>query len=119
MSSSAGERPEPMSPIYCVSQASLIMLGKCIAVAEGKNGVRVNTILTGPATDSATFTNLVSASKIENWKKTNPLNSMCEISDFVDAVVFLSGIAGNRVKNMTGVQLAVDCGETITSALLD
>jgi len=119
MSSSAGVMPEPMSPAYCMSQASLIMLGKCIAVSEGKNKVRVNTVLMGPATDSLTFTNVVDEKGIENWKKLNPLNSMCEIKDFVDAVVYLSGFAGSKVDNMTGVQLAVDCGESITSQLYE
>lgn len=119
MSSSAGEMPEPMSPAYSMSQASLIMLGKCLAVSEGKNKVRVNTILMGPATDSATFTNVVSESEIQNWKKLNPLGSMCEIKDFVDAVVYLSGFAGSKVDKLTGVKLAVDCGESVTSGLFE
>jgi NAD(P)-dependent dehydrogenase (short-subunit alcohol dehydrogenase family) len=117
MSSSAGVMPEPMSPTYCMSQASLIMLGKCLAVSEGKNKVRVNTILMGPAVDSKTFTDVVSDNEIREWKKLNPLNSMCEIKDFVDAVVYLSGFAGSKVDNMTGVQLSVDCGESITGQL--
>ena len=117
MSSSAGVMPEPMSPAYCMSQASLIMLGKCLAVSEGKNKVRINTILMGPATDSKTFTNVVSGEEISNWKKLNPLGSMCEIKDFVDAVVYLSGFGGCKVDNLTGVQLSVDCGESVTGKL--
>ncbi len=117
MSSSAGVMPEPMSPAYCMSQSALIMLGKCLAVSEGKNKVRVNSVLMGPATDSKTFTNIVSKDEIENWKQLNPLGSMCEIKDFVDAVVYLSGFGGSKVDNLTGVQLSVDCGESITSQL--
>ena len=117
MSSSAGVMPEPMSPVYCMSQAALIMLGKCLAVSEGKNKVRVNTILMGPATDSKTFTDVINEEEIANWKKLNPLGGMCEIKDFVDAVVYLSGFAGSKVNNLTGVQLSVDCGESITSQL--
>ena len=41
------------------------------------------------------------------------------IKDFVDAVVYLSGFAGSKVDNMTGVQLSVDCGESITSQLYE
>ena len=119
MSSSAGEMPEPMSPAYCTSQAALIMLGKCMAVSEGKNKVRVNTVLMGPSTDSSMFMKAVSTKEAEQWKKLNPLNSMCEVKDFVDAVVYLSGFAGSKVDNLTGVQLAVDCGETITSQLFE
>ena len=119
MSSSAGVMPEAMSPAYCMSQASLIMLGKCIAVSEGKNKVRVNTVLMGPATDSITFTKVINEKEIQAWKKMNPLNSMCERRDFVDAVVYLSGFAGNKVDNLTGVQLSVDCGESITSQLYE
>lgn len=117
MSSSAGAMPEPMSSAYCMSQSALIMLGKCLAVSEGKNKVRVNTILMGPATDSKTFTNIVSKDEIENWKQLNPLGRMCEIKDFVDAVVYLSGFGGSKVDNLTGVQLSVDCGESITGQL--
>ena len=119
MSSSAGVMPEPMSPTYCMSQASLIMLGKCLAVSEGKNKVRVNTVLMGPAIDSQTFTNVVTEKEIGAWKKLNPLNSMCNRQDFVDAVVYLSGFAGSKVDNLTGVQLSVDCGESITSQLYE
>ena len=119
MSSSAGEVPEPMSPTYSMSHAALIMLGKCLAVSEGKNKVRVNTILMGPATDSKTFTDIVNEDEIKKWKKLNPLGSMCEIKDFVDAVVYLSGFEGSKVDKLTGVQLAVDCGETITSGLFE
>ena len=55
--------------------------------------------------------------EIENWKQLNPLGSMCEIKDFVDAVVYLSGFGGSKVDNLTGVQLSVDCGESITGQL--
>lgn len=119
MSSSAGVMPETMSPAYCMSQASLIMLSKCLAVSEGRNKVRVNTILMGPATDSTTFTNVVNDEEIKNWKKLNPLGSMCERKDFVDAVVYLSGFAGSKVDKITGIQLPVDCGESITSQLFE
>lgn len=117
MSSSAGVMPEAMSPAYSMSQASLIMLAKCLAIAEGKNNVRINTVLMGPATDSQTFTKKININEISEWKKLNPLGSMCEIKDFVDAVVYLSGFAGSKTDKLTGVTLAVDCGETITTEL--
>lgn len=111
LNSSVAINCEPGATIYSMIQSTLIMLGKALAIREGKNGVRVNNIALGPArTDE--LMKKVSDEQIDEWKNINPLGVSFEFSDFLNIIVDIADGKGGYSK-MTGTVIPIDGGESI------
>ena len=109
--SSVALNPEPGATIYSMLQATLVMLCKNLAIREGQNGVRVNTLALGPAkTDELSKT--VSSKQFEEWKNVNPLGATFEFSDFLNIIVSIANGDGAYAK-MTGTVIPIDGGESV------
>ena len=112
--SSVALNPEPGAAIYSMLQASLVMLGKALAIREGKFGVRVNNIALGPAkTDK--LMEKVTQIQIREWKNINPLGVTFKFDDCLDILVNLANAKGGYSK-MTGAVIPIDGGESIADA---
>ena len=112
--SSVALNPEPGAAIYSMLQASLVMLGKALAIREGKFGVRVNNIALGPAkTDK--LMEKVTQTQIREWKNINPLGVSFKFEDCLDILVGLANSKGGYSK-MTGTVIPIDGGESIADA---
>ena len=109
--SSVALNPEPGATIYSMLQATLVMLCKNLAIREGKNGIRVNTLALGPAkTDE--LVKIVSSKQFDEWKTVNPLDTTFEFSDFLNVIVSIANGDGAYSK-MTGAVIPIDGGESI------
>ena len=89
IASRLGTRPMEESVAYCTSEAATIMLTQCSALElTPKYGIKVNTI-----SPSMTLTPLVRKSytqeDIEQTAKKNPSGRLGEISDSVNAIMYL------------------------------
>jgi len=112
--SSVALNPEPGAAIYSMLQASLVMLGKALAIREGKFGVRINNIALGPAkTDK--LMEKVTQTQIIEWKNINPLGVSFKFDDCLDILVNLANAKGGYSK-MTGAVIPIDGGESIADA---
>ena len=112
--SSVALNPEPGATIYSMLQASLVMLGKALAIREGGFGVRVNNIALGPArTDK--LMEKVTKTQIKEWKDINPLGVSFKFDDCLDPLVNLVNKKGGFAK-MTGTVIPIDGGESIADA---
>ena len=112
--SSVALNPEPGAAIYSMLQASLVMLGKSLAIREGSFGVRVNNIALGPAkTDK--LMEKVTNTQIKEWRNINPLGVSFKFDDCLDVLVNLVNKKGGFSK-MTGTVIPIDGGESIADA---
>lgn len=88
ISSRLGTKPMKNSCAYCCSQAGILMLTKCSALELAEFGIKVNAV-----SPSLTLTPLslkkYTPEQIEKTAKENPSGRLGEISDTVNAVLFL------------------------------
>ena len=112
--SSVALNAEPAAPLYCMLQSSLLMLGKSLALSEGKYKVRVNNILLGPATTDELMKTIYK-NQIKKWRDINPLGISFKFEDFLSAISFLA-IPNVSSKMITGCALTIDGGESIADA---
>jgi len=112
--SSVSINAEPAAPLYCMLQATLIMLGKALALREGQFHVRVNNLVVGPATTDQLMST-ISNNQIKKWKKINPLGVSFKFEDFLNAISFVC-LDNPSSKKMTGCVMSIDGGESIADA---
>ncbi|MER1966471.1 SDR family oxidoreductase [Castellaniella sp. GW247-6E4] len=112
-SSLQGVMARSQRSIYTATKHGIIGLVKALALEYGPHGIRVNSI--APAsTDTAflrgQFERLGHSdidSSVAQVAKSMPLGHLPDVSDFAEAVLFLSSSAA---KSITGHTLVIDCG---------
>lgn len=107
IASRLGTRPMEESVAYCTSEAATIMLTQCSALElTPKYGIKVNTI-----SPSMTLTPLArksySQEEIEKTAQKNPSGRLGEISDTVNAILFL---LSDKADYINGENLNVNGG---------
>ena len=80
----ADSPPAPEYPLYAASKAGIYVLMRSLAVSEGKNGVRVNTVSPG-LIDTGNY----SESTIKKFEKEIPLGKFGKPDDIASTVSFL------------------------------
>jgi NAD(P)-dependent dehydrogenase (short-subunit alcohol dehydrogenase family) len=108
ISSINGLCPEQGYAHYSTSKAGVIMLGSSSALELGRYGIRVNTVSPGwiNRPDKG-----IDPDRFERWTKKAPLGRIGEPEDIADACLFL---ASDAARWITGVNLVVDGGMTVT-----
>jgi NAD(P)-dependent dehydrogenase (short-subunit alcohol dehydrogenase family) len=110
MSSQAGFVALPTESIYCMTQAAIAHLTKCLAVEWGKYNIRVNavapTFIHTPGTEPALADPAFRSDVIE---RIAALHRVGEPMDVAGAVVFLASSAASLI---TGHTLLIDGGWT-------
>ncbi|MBF5028795.1 SDR family oxidoreductase [Micromonospora sp. ANENR4] len=119
--SEAARHPKPHMLDYAVSKAALLSLAKGLALEYGSRGVRVNTVAPGPTRTATMHAYLESvalrlgidvsaaADHVVHELRRLPLGRMNEPEDVAEVVLFL---AGDRARQVTGSEYAVDGGST-------
>jgi NAD(P)-dependent dehydrogenase (short-subunit alcohol dehydrogenase family) len=111
--SNAGIVGRPWQPVYGATKAGIVSLTKSMALAHGRENIRVNCICPGSIDTPMLRGALASSGNFdENWRKTElviPLGRIGEASDIAYATLFL---ASDEAKYITGVALPVDGGRT-------
>jgi len=111
VASAAGLVGVAYSTAYCASKAGVIGMTKSIAVEYASRGVRVNSVCPGgvntPMNDSTTFPEDVDISLL--MRHAPKTGVMCEAEDIARSILFL---ASEDARNITGIQLSVDGGQT-------
>jgi NAD(P)-dependent dehydrogenase (short-subunit alcohol dehydrogenase family) len=95
---------------YNAMKASLITWGKQLALAHGKDGIRVNVVSPGPIFIEGGDWDRIKqgmAPFFEATEKAHPVGHMGVAQDVADAVAFLSS---DRARHINGVNLTVDGG---------
>ena len=110
ISSISAIRPRGMTP-YTVSKAGVIALTKAMAIDHGKDNIRVNCILPGPA-----YTSMVAGGMTEEIRDTRRQASALKVEgtawDVAWAALYL---ASDEARWVTGVALPVDGGVIVDS----
>lgn len=110
ISSISAIRPRGMTP-YTVSKAGVIALTKAMAIDHGKDNIRVNCILPGPA-----YTSMVAGGMTEEIRDIRRQASVLKVEgtawDVAWAALYL---ASDEARWVTGVALPVDGGVIVDS----
>ena len=114
VSSGIGINADPTCPAYCMTESSINMLVKSLAITEIKHGIRVNAVLPGPIKTPLLLEWFKNNKELEEYAKLNPQNLIGEPKDVANAICFL---ADEDNKYINGSFLAVDGGESISSYL--
>ena len=119
--SEGARHPKPYLVDYGVSKAALLSLAKALSIEYGDRNVRVNTVAPGPtrtATMDAFLASLAQQRDIDvaaaadyfvREMRRLPLGRMNEPADVAEVVLFL---AGERSRQVTGSEYAVNAGST-------
>ena len=110
MSSQAGFAALPTESIYCMTNAGIAHLTKCLAVEWGKYGITVNavapTFIRTPGTESALADAAFRADTVERIAALHRIGEPVEVAG---AVVFLASRAASLI---TGETILIDGGWT-------
>ncbi len=112
ISSGLGIVPEPESPAYCSTKASIIMLTKCMAQEYANQGIRINAILPGPIHTDLLKNAFSSKKEIDEYAKLNPMKRIGTPEEVANVAVFL---ASDQASYVTGGLYSVDGGESTSS----
>lgn len=99
--------------VYGMAKASVIALGKSAASEFGEHGVRVNTVSPGIVWTER-IASRIGVERRAEFDKLSPLGSVAFPRDIASAVLFLTS---DLARDITGQNLIVDGGSTITSPL--
>jgi NAD(P)-dependent dehydrogenase (short-subunit alcohol dehydrogenase family) len=109
--------PTPPLGMYSASKAALMMIVRQMALEWGRYGIRANCVSPGPTDTSLTrdsFGNPDDEAARANRayrEQTTPLRKIARADDIAEAVLFL---AGPRAAHITGVNLPVDGGISVS-----
>ena len=103
-------RPKGRTP-YAVSKAAVVGLTRAMAVDHGKDRIRVNCILPGPAYTSMVATGMSDSQRAVR-REASPLNLEGNSWDIAWAAVYL---ASEEARWVTGAELVVDGGISLQS----
>ena len=92
---------------YSATKASLVGFTRSLAREVGQLGITVNAI--APGFVSTEMTHELSGGQREQIMRRSALKRMAEGSDIANSVEFL---LGEKAKNITGITLTVDAGNT-------
>jgi NAD(P)-dependent dehydrogenase (short-subunit alcohol dehydrogenase family) len=109
IASVAGLKPAPMTGVYCVSKAALIMLTRVLGAELGAFGIRVNAIAPGFIKTDMSKAVWTSDMFKEHVKKM-PIPRIGETEDIVGAALYLASGASSF---MTGETIVIDGGEML------
>jgi NAD(P)-dependent dehydrogenase (short-subunit alcohol dehydrogenase family) len=105
LASDAGLIGEPGLDAYVASKHAVVGLSKCMALAWGAKGVRVNTVCPGMA--KTPLTALKSQELIDAYEELVPMRRLGEADEIARSVVFLLSPAASYIN---GISLVVDGG---------
>lgn len=114
VSSAGGVHPVQGLGAYSASKAALVMLAKQMALEWGPDGIRVNCVSPGP-TATAMAPAYADPAIRARRASTLPLLRINEPEDIAAAVAYLLGEGG---RGITGVDLMIDGGMSVTTMQL-
>jgi 3alpha(or 20beta)-hydroxysteroid dehydrogenase len=113
ISSTAGMVAHPRLSSYGTSKWAVRGLTKYGAGELGKAGIRVNSVHPGAMMGTTMFPGTLDREAYERAERTLPLRRVTDATDVADAVVFL---LSDRARQITGRELVVDAGATLSGA---
>ncbi len=111
VSSIGGIKGSPIIGAYCVSKAADFQLARNLAVEYGHHNVRVNCIAPGLIKTDFARALWENPDNLKAALATTPMKRIGEPDEIAGAAVFLASEAGQY---MTGQQIVIDGGQTIT-----
>ncbi len=111
VSSIGGLKGSPIIGAYCISKAADFQLARNLAVEYGQHNVRVNCIAPGLIKTDFARALWENPDNLKRALITTPMARIGEPDEIAGAAVFLASAAGQY---MTGQQIVIDGGQTIT-----
>ncbi len=111
VSSIGGMKGSPIIGAYCISKAADFQLARNLAVEYGQDNVRVNCIAPGLIKTDFARALWENPDNLKRALVTTPMARIGEPDEIAGAAVFLASAAGQY---MTGQQIVIDGGQTIT-----
>ena len=111
VSSIGGLKGSPIIGAYCISKAADFQLARNLAVEYGAANVRVNCIAPGLIKTDFARALWENPDNLKMALATTPMRRIGEPDEIAGAAVFLASAAGQY---MTGQQIVIDGGQTIT-----
>jgi len=111
VSSIGGIKGSPIIGAYCISKAADFQLARNLAVEYGAHNVRINCIAPGLIKTDFARALWENPDNLKMALATTPMRRIGEPDEIAGAAVFLACDAG---KYMTGQQIVIDGGQTIT-----
>ena len=111
VSSIGGIKGSPIIGAYCISKAADFQLARNLAVEYGAHNVRINCIAPGLIKTDFARALWENPDNLKMALATTPMRRIGEPDEIAGAAVFLASDAG---KYMTGQQIVIDGGQTIT-----
>ena len=111
VSSIGGLKGSPIIGAYCISKAADFQLARNLAVEYGQHNVRVNCIAPGLIKTDFARALWENPDNLKYALATTPMRRIGEPDEIAGAAVFLASDAG---RYMTGQQIVIDGGQTIT-----
>ncbi|MEM1038769.1 MAG: SDR family oxidoreductase [Pseudomonadota bacterium] len=111
VSSIGGLKGSPIIGAYCISKAADFQLARNLAVEYGAQNVRINCIAPGLIKTDFAKALWENPDNLQVALATTPMKRIGEPDEIAGAAVFLASDAG---RYMTGQQIVIDGGQTIT-----
>lgn len=111
VSSIGGLKGSPIIGAYCISKAADFQLARNLAVEYGAHNVRVNCIAPGLIKTDFARALWEDETNLKYALATTPMKRIGQPDEIAGAAVFLASAAGQY---MTGQQIVIDGGQTIT-----
>ncbi|MEO0546404.1 MAG: SDR family oxidoreductase [Pseudomonadota bacterium] len=111
VSSIGGLKGSPIIGAYCISKAADFQLARNLAVEYGAQNVRINCIAPGLIKTDFAKALWENPDNLKAALATTPMKRIGEPDEIAGAAVFLASDAG---RYMTGQQIVIDGGQTIT-----
>ncbi|MEL6946420.1 MAG: SDR family oxidoreductase [Pseudomonadota bacterium] len=111
VSSIGGLKGSPIIGAYCISKAADFQLARNLAVEYGVHNVRINCIAPGLIKTDFARALWENPDNLKAALATTPMRRIGEPDEIAGAAVFLASDAG---RYMTGQQIVIDGGQTIT-----